>query len=292
MSYKEPTNRLLFDFFIHEAENLHNRADWFLVFHGILFEGFVTSGSSTHRVALGTLGVLVSWVWLVAGIRQQWALRHLAECMADARIMDADASKAFRLLWHARTARESWVTKFQATPAFSIVLPLAVLTTWFVLVSTHTEGGIAEAQALLIAIAAIIVVSIFWSFLYNWPPIPSIEGMSPESPDPETSKPKGVFMRLFFTMTCVVVVVLVLSGYLAYRQGCISGYRRGYSAGLQLAMKDAVPLPVQHHYRFERNGASLWRYDEATGESCQIESSVADAWIGGRCPPSTMEGQK
>jgi len=46
----------------------------------------------------------------------------------------------------------------------------------------------------------------------------------------------------------------------------------------------AVVTPIQHKYRFERDGASLWRYDETTGEACQLESNVRDNWIGGHCP--------
>jgi hypothetical protein len=57
-------------------------------------------------------------------------------------------------------------------------------------------------------------------------------------------------------------------------------YASGYSAGVLEGRK------LQHHYRFERNGASLWRYDESTGEACQAESNVTDNWIGGRCGPA------
>jgi hypothetical protein len=56
-------------------------------------------------------------------------------------------------------------------------------------------------------------------------------------------------------------------------------YANGYAQGVVAGRK------VQHHYRFERNGASLWRYDETTGEACQLESNQIDKWIGGRCPP-------
>jgi len=31
------------------------------------------------------------------------------------------------------------------------------------------------------------------------------------------------------------------------------------------------------------NGGSLGRYDEATGESCQVTSNQIDNWPGGRC---------
>ena len=71
-------------------------------------------------------------------------------------------------------------------------------------------------------------------------------------------------------------------------------YDQGFKAGRQTerAARPAqapMPTPIQHHYRFERNGASLWRFDETTGESCQITSNVSDGWVGGHCPAIVNE---
>ena len=47
--------------------------------------------------------------------------------------------------------------------------------------------------------------------------------------------------------------------------------------------------PAPHHYRFETRGIqgekqySLWRFDEMTGDACQLQSDEADGWIGGHC---------
>jgi hypothetical protein len=85
----------------------------------------------------------------------------------------------------------------------------------------------------------------------------------------------------------VFIALAALSMYLSYWRGWANGYGAGHTHGYQLAVEDAkspAPPPVQHHYRFERDGASLWRYDEATGKSCQIESSVRDNWVGVVCP--------
>jgi hypothetical protein len=51
----------------------------------------------------------------------------------------------------------------------------------------------------------------------------------------------------------------------------------------------AHQVQLQHHYRFERNGASLWRYDETTGETCQVTSNQIDNWSGGHCPTASQE---
>jgi hypothetical protein len=53
---------------------------------------------------------------------------------------------------------------------------------------------------------------------------------------------------------------------------------------MQVSLRDGV---VEHKYRFERSGASLWRYDETTGAACQITSNHVDNWVGGRCPADT-----
>ena len=99
---KEPfARRLLFDFFIHEAENIHNRVDWFLIFHAILFEAFLNAHYSVHRITLGTLGCLVSYVWLIAGIRQLWDLRHLVESIKDRAVMGNATADAFTGLYEA-----------------------------------------------------------------------------------------------------------------------------------------------------------------------------------------------
>jgi hypothetical protein len=52
---------------------------------------------------------------------------------------------------------------------------------------------------------------------------------------------------------------------------------------LQVHNFSSLPTAAQHLYRFERNGASLWRYDETTGESCQVTSNQTDNWMGGNC---------
>jgi hypothetical protein len=38
------------------------------------------------------------------------------------------------------------------------------------------------------------------------------------------------------------------------------------------------PVPkIDHHYRMQINGASIWRFDDATGEVCWFQLSINDA---------------
>ena len=170
MAEERLERRLLFDFFIHEAENLHNRVDWFLIFHGILFEAFLATHYFVHRITLGVLGCVVSYVWLVAGIRQLWDLRQLVSSMGDDSIMGSDAGRVFKELFRARDAiQPSWMRWAKATPAFSIILPFAVLVAWFVITTTYTECGF-SATALVIIIGVFILLTVLWRFVKG--PIP------------------------------------------------------------------------------------------------------------------------
>jgi hypothetical protein len=58
------------------------------------------------------------------------------------------------------------------------------------------------------------------------------------------------------------------------------------------ARLDAQAKPSEHRFRFERSGASLWRYDETTGESCQVTSNQIDKWVGGHCPLTPEQQQQ
>ena len=89
-------------------------------------------------------------------------------------------------------------------------------------------------------------------------------------------------------MKLAMAGLLVLTLFLDFRQ-----WERTNRLQNQLDEVKKVVLSkpiVQHKYRFERDGASLWRYDEGTGEACQLQSNMIDKWIGGHCPPLTPEG--
>jgi len=85
-------------------------------------------------------------------------------------------------------------------------------------------------------------------------------------------------------IACVVLVNLFLTGASLIALNKAEQRISALEAALQEEKsRRQQPAQPQHRYRFERNGASLWRYDESTGEACQIESNVTDNWIGGKC---------
>ncbi len=65
--------------------------------------------------------------------------------------------------------------------------------------------------------------------------------------------------------------------FVSYFVGYNAGKSHGYSEGHQHA--DSADLLEKHHYEFKQNGASIFRFDSNTGESCWIQLSDADGHI-------------
>jgi hypothetical protein len=130
---------LFFAFFLHEAENLHNRVDWFLIFHAILLEAFFAARYGFQQLIVGLLGCIVAYVWLVAGIRQLWNLQHMVQSVSDEEVMGSETAYLFRklLIETRRVNQPSWMRWASATPAFSAILPLAILIAWIILIAAE-----------------------------------------------------------------------------------------------------------------------------------------------------------
>ncbi|SRR5713101_968329 len=153
--------RVFFDFLIHEAENVHNRVDWFLIFHGILFEAFLAARRPAHRITLGVLGFLVSWVWLVSGIRQLSNLRYLVGEVQKDDVMTSSAASLLRKMYTARSNQSRWMKWARATPAFCVLLPATVSAAWLVATLTYPECGVSWV-ALGITILACGLFTLVW----------------------------------------------------------------------------------------------------------------------------------
>jgi hypothetical protein len=83
----------------------------------------------------------------------------------------------------------------------------------------------------------------------------------------------------------VLILLLPVIGVLAYGYGEDQGKADGWTAGYSDGFHAQQPVcPVQHHYKFEVNGASIYRFDLDTGESCMLQSNQIDKWSLGRCP--------
>ena len=161
MSEEDPQSpRMLFEFLLHESENLHSRVDWFLIFNAILFEAFFAAHNQ-HRIVIGLLGSLISYVWLAAGIRQLWNIGHLVEIIRNEEIMGYETGKVFAQFYAGRWETQKWWMSWASSnPAFSGVIPLAVLSVWLYL--SATASGQFSCPVLLTAFLVIIAGTAFW----------------------------------------------------------------------------------------------------------------------------------
>ena len=141
VSMDKKIRKLAIRSYFREGDDVSQRIDWGLIFHGILLEAFF----ATHKlwrakVAIGSLGATTAWLWLFIGMRQTWQMRHLIQSITELPA-DADALQVFhRRLTLIRTEREpllfSWV---RAAPTFAIIIPAATLLTWAVVTVTAFE---------------------------------------------------------------------------------------------------------------------------------------------------------
>src|ERR1700722_4199947 len=74
--------KLLNDHYFHEADRMNQRTDWFLIFHAILMEAFfsVDKNDMNSIIVVGSLGFLLSVLWMISGIRSNrmaWQLGDL-----------------------------------------------------------------------------------------------------------------------------------------------------------------------------------------------------------------------
>lgn len=83
----------------------------------------------------------------------------------------------------------------------------------------------------------------------------------------------------------VIAGLIILSGITGY-----IGYSRGYDKAKATYGNDLTSTPpripagvtfgktpVEHHYEFQTRGASIFRFDAATGEACWMQLSQADS---------------
>src|SRR6476620_4202285 len=77
MKPDSPTKEtLLYEFFVDEGARLSQRTDWFLIFHAILLEAFFSAKPEMAQGAIGVVGVVTAYIWLMTGLRQRWLSRQ------------------------------------------------------------------------------------------------------------------------------------------------------------------------------------------------------------------------
>src|SRR5687767_6750414 len=81
---------LIQDFYFHEGERVSHRIDWFLLFHAILIEAFLTASDSDSHSGLADpiafFGLLLALFWFAIGIRANWISKHLSKLLTTREI--------------------------------------------------------------------------------------------------------------------------------------------------------------------------------------------------------------
>jgi len=170
--------------FFHELDRVNNRTDWFLIFHAILLEAFFACNSfvATDKrddkyfplIAIGLIGILTSYIWLMNGIRAWINIDQIGVYMENNKIMGdgvkdkqlntespqniADMHK--KIFLERNTKYLNWTLSKWAkdVPSFAIIFPLLFLIAWEVIVGHYICGWL-----ILLSIIPMVIISlIIW----------------------------------------------------------------------------------------------------------------------------------
>jgi hypothetical protein len=90
------------------------------------------------------------------------------------------------------------------------------------------------------------------------------------------------------TIKRAVTLTIVIAAPLGFWLGHFIGYGSGYSEGRSSGESSGIELgkqresieekerPPKHAYSFKKDGASIYRFDSATGQACWVQLSVRD----------------
>jgi hypothetical protein len=141
--------RLVYDFFNHEASRTHDRTDWFLIFHAILLEAYFGSKPPFSIPVVGSVGVIMAFLWLMTGIRQRWLMMQLGTILADGQVMGQRFSSTYEAIFAGRRAGLARdIGSARPVAVFCVVTPALFVLAWTVLIAL----GSAELQSALITL--------------------------------------------------------------------------------------------------------------------------------------------
>jgi hypothetical protein len=168
----EPSGkRVIYDLYFEEGSRTHQRTDWFLIFHAILLEAFFSEKSrGWAQDVVGSIGLVTSYLWLMAGVRQRWLFMHLGKCMESGQIMGDAAASMYRGVFKAREVGLTWVVRWARPVAcFCVITPAAFVIAWAVLLALIELKW--RWLGLLLAVAFCVLGSLVASWLGPGPKI-------------------------------------------------------------------------------------------------------------------------
>jgi hypothetical protein len=134
---------LLDKHYFHEAERMNQRTDWFLIFHAILMEAFFSIGRRdiASIIVVGSVGLLLSFLWLISGLRAGRMASHLGNMIG--REMGRDASEMHHKIFSERQQfvnSNPWWGWTRFLPLFGVVIPVIFVIAWITLIVFRIPG--------------------------------------------------------------------------------------------------------------------------------------------------------
>lgn len=124
---------LIKHFFFTESDNISHRTDWFIIFHGVLFQAYISCTRFPIKMVVGYIGALIGILWLMSGIRTYKLLWQAGNYMQDKQIAGSRMANTFRKIF---SERKSINNKFygwaRPAPLFSIITPAIFTIAWTV----------------------------------------------------------------------------------------------------------------------------------------------------------------
>jgi len=134
MDDEKDIRTVVHEYLLREGDNISQRIDWSLIFHAILLEALFASPRLRFSVPILSLGLAISALWLLVGLRQHWTMTLLFKAVTEI----SDGSLRLRAVLKGireaqRTRQPCWYRWVQATPVFAIVIPSLTFATWLAL---------------------------------------------------------------------------------------------------------------------------------------------------------------
>ena len=149
--------KLIYDNYFFETERMSQRTDWFLIFHAILLEAFfsIKRNDPPSILTVGSLGLLLSCLWLANGLRYHRVQWQLGAFMRDPIMHDVGTMQE-KIFAERRKNIDGnrWFGWAAFIPLFGVVIPFIFIICWLVLVYFRVPLGFCG----LILISSITVV--------------------------------------------------------------------------------------------------------------------------------------
>jgi hypothetical protein len=155
--------KLLFDFYLEEGSRLHQRTDWFLIFHAILLEAYFSDHLLARtQMVVGSLGFVISYLWLVTGIRHRWNFMHLGRCLTAEEIMGQSISSSLGGVFELRNRKmpASALPWARPTSCFGVITPAIFIAAWATLLAMAEFTSKGKLISFGAALAACLLASL------------------------------------------------------------------------------------------------------------------------------------